>query len=130
MLSSLPSSVGTCMCCSSETLHRIAAHLHLIPPLKEGEATVYDPGLLLEVLVARHCCRPSQLQALNASPLYPTEEILWDENIVPYDYSEGDGGWKYGLDITIVWLDVCFGILCHHRLSSSAKTQPPVSDTP
>jgi intron-binding protein aquarius len=24
-------------------------------------------------------------------PLYPTEEIIWDENIVPTDFYSGDG---------------------------------------
>lgn len=80
--------------------------MHLAPPLEEGQATTYDPALLLEVLVSRHCRRPSQLQALNASPLYPTEEILWDENVVPYDYYEGDGGWSFGWTTPSSWVEM------------------------
>ena len=43
------------------------------------------------VQVSCHERRPSQLTALNEMPLYPTEEIIWDENIVPLDYVQGDG---------------------------------------
>ena len=43
--------------------------------------------------VFRHERRPSQLTALNEMPLYPTEEIIWDENIVPLEYVSGDGKW-------------------------------------
>jgi intron-binding protein aquarius len=32
----------------------------------------------------------SQLVALNEMPLYPTEEIIWDENVVPNEYFAGD----------------------------------------
>lgn len=41
--------------------------------------------------VSRHERRPSQLQALNEMPLYPTEQIIWDENIVPTEYYSGEG---------------------------------------
>eukprot|EP00058_Branchiostoma_floridae_P027957 XP_002613448.1 hypothetical protein BRAFLDRAFT_123925 [Branchiostoma floridae] len=41
--------------------------------------------------VSRHERRLSQLEALNEMPLYPTEEILWDENIVPTEYFSGEG---------------------------------------
>ena len=30
--------------------------------------------------------RASQLDELNAMPLYPTEQVIWDENLVPSDY--------------------------------------------
>ena len=36
--------------------------------------------------VSRHERRPSQLEALNDRPLYPTEDIIWDENVVPMEY--------------------------------------------
>jgi len=41
--------------------------------------------------VSRHERRPSQLEALNEMPLYPTEDIIWDENIVPMEYYSGEG---------------------------------------
>lgn len=33
----------------------------------------------------------SQLEEINEMPLYPTEQIIWDENIVPGDYYSGQG---------------------------------------
>jgi intron-binding protein aquarius len=33
----------------------------------------------------------SQIEALNDMALYPTEQILWDENIVPSQYYSGQG---------------------------------------
>jgi intron-binding protein aquarius len=36
--------------------------------------------------ISRHERRVSQLDALNEMPLYPTEAIIWDENLVPNDY--------------------------------------------
>ncbi|KAK7813480.1 hypothetical protein U0070_016998 [Myodes glareolus] len=42
-------------------------------------------------LVSRHERRISQIQQLNQMPLYPTEKIIWDENIVPTEYYSGEG---------------------------------------
>uniref|UniRef100_A0A1I7W935 Aquarius_N domain-containing protein n=1 Tax=Heterorhabditis bacteriophora TaxID=37862 RepID=A0A1I7W935_HETBA len=40
-----------------------------------------------------HCeRRVNQLQQLNEMPLYPTEQVIWDENIVPYEHYSGEGG--------------------------------------
>ena len=36
---------------------------------------------ILEMLISFHERRPSQLDAINASPLYPTENVLWDDNL-------------------------------------------------
>lgn len=33
----------------------------------------------------------SQLEEINEMPLYPTEQIIWDENVVPGDYYSGQG---------------------------------------
>jgi len=41
--------------------------------------------------VARHERRQSQLEIINESPLYPTEEVIWDENVVPNEYYSGEG---------------------------------------
>ena len=50
----------------------------------------YDRQFLIELLVQRHEKRDSQLQELNEMPLYPTEEVIWDENIVPGEYYNGE----------------------------------------
>lgn len=41
--------------------------------------------------VSRHEKRSSQLEALNEMPLYPTEDVIWDENVVPTAYFSGEG---------------------------------------
>lgn len=41
--------------------------------------------------ISRHERRPSQLEELNEMPLYPTENIIWNESIVPTEYFSGEG---------------------------------------
>lgn len=86
---------------SQKILHDIAAHLHLVPPLSQCSSPL-DRDLLLAVLVAHHERRQSQLEELNDSPLYPTEQVLWDENVVPSDYYNGESK-----DETSYQYDVC-----------------------
>jgi intron-binding protein aquarius len=74
---------------SQGTLHDIASHLHLVPRLAQCPSPL-DRELLLALLVARHERRQSQLDEVNDAPLYPTEEVLWDENVVPSDYYNGE----------------------------------------
>lgn len=76
---------------SPNTLHRVASYLCLLPELAEGEDTTYEKEVLLELLVSRHERRISQIEQLNQMPLYPTEKIIWDENIVPTEYYSGEG---------------------------------------
>lgn len=38
---------------------------------------------------------------LNDMPLYPTEEIIWDENVVPLEYYASEGR-----QLMSVWLSV------------------------
>ncbi len=70
---------------STNELRRLCAHLHLLPPNQPESDTAEPEGnpsdkdednnkqFLLELLVARHETRPSQLEALNKTPLYPNE---------------------------------------------------------
>lgn len=79
---------------SEEKLEKIAVYLSLIPHPDRRHIENWfrlDYPFLLELLVSRHEKRPSQLEALNAMPLYPTEDIIWNENIVPTEYFSGDG---------------------------------------
>ncbi|XP_023370052.1 intron-binding protein aquarius [Otolemur garnettii] len=76
---------------SSNTLHQVASYLCLLPTLPKNEDTTFDKEFLLELLVSRHERRISQIQQLNQMPLYPTEKIIWDENIVPTEYYSGEG---------------------------------------
>lgn len=40
--------------------------------------------------MSRHEARESQLQVLNGMPLYPTEDIIWNEAVVPTEYYNGN----------------------------------------
>nr|XP_039251484.1 RNA helicase aquarius-like [Styela clava] len=40
-----------------------------------------DKRIILEMLINKYERRPSQLEAINRLPLYPTEKVLWDENL-------------------------------------------------
>lgn len=47
--------------------------------------------LLLEILVFHYERRVSQIKRLNAMALYPTEEMIWNENVVPSAYHSSTG---------------------------------------
>ncbi|KAJ7384680.1 hypothetical protein OS493_020261 [Desmophyllum pertusum] len=70
---------------SNKTLHEVASYLKLLPSPDEA-GVESNREFLLEMLVSRHERRLSQIDAINEMPLYPTEQILWDENIVPTEY--------------------------------------------
>nr|CAD7589608.1 unnamed protein product [Timema genevievae] len=79
---------------SEQKLKAIATYLNLVPAEDKCEGYDWlrlDREFLLELLVSRHERRASQLEALNEMPLYPTEEIIWNENIVPTEYFSGEG---------------------------------------
>ena len=62
-------------------LRRLATdQLRLVDP---SDPWVSKPEFLLETLVSSFEKRRSQRQAINAMPLYPNEDVLWDENVVP-----------------------------------------------
>lgn len=70
---------------SNKTLHEVASYLKLLPA-PDDVGVESNREFLLEMLVSRHERRLSQIDAINEMPLYPTEQILWDENIVPTEY--------------------------------------------
>lgn len=73
-------------------LKEIACYLNLVPEKLEKpfEWHRLDEKFLKELLISRHERRTSQLEALNEMPLYPTEAIIWNENIVPTEYYSGE----------------------------------------
>ncbi|XP_055884455.1 RNA helicase aquarius-like [Biomphalaria glabrata] len=75
---------------SPEDLHSILAHLNYLPPLDE-KITPYSKTFLIELLIWKHERKRSQQEAINEIPLYPTEKIIWDENIVPSEFFSGEG---------------------------------------
>ncbi|XP_017468597.1 PREDICTED: intron-binding protein aquarius [Rhagoletis zephyria] len=77
----------------AKALKEIASFLNLVPDTLEPPFQWHrlDDEFLKELLITRHERRCSQLEALNEMPLYPTEDIIWDENVVPSEYFSGDG---------------------------------------
>ncbi|CAG9134014.1 unnamed protein product [Plutella xylostella] len=78
---------------SDKALRAIATHLNLVPPEGREEEFPWhrlDKEFLTELLISRHERRISQLEELNSMPLYPTEAVIWDENVVPTEIYGGD----------------------------------------
>ncbi|EFP13371.1 CRE-EMB-4 protein [Caenorhabditis remanei] len=80
-----------------EEVYRFAEYLHLVPPFGEDSAQQSDlltrfPHNHLVETITLHCeRRPNQLTQLNEKPLFPTEKVIWDENVVPYESYTGEG---------------------------------------
>lgn len=60
-------------------------------PLKSGPEQDLSKAVLTEVLVEFHEKRISQLQRVNEMPIYPTEDIIWDDGLVPDEYTLTSG---------------------------------------
>uniref|UniRef100_A0A915PS17 Intron-binding protein aquarius n=1 Tax=Setaria digitata TaxID=48799 RepID=A0A915PS17_9BILA len=72
---------------SESELYKFAEYLHLVPS-QESNLKIplnYEKNYLTEMITSRCERRINQLQQLNEQPLYPTEKVIWDENLVPYD---------------------------------------------
>ena len=74
---------------NSKKLHQISALLNLVEELKETGKSGYDKKLLIEMIISRHERTLTQLQKINNMPLYPTEDLLWDENVIPMSFYDG-----------------------------------------
>nr|CAD2122801.1 unnamed protein product [Meloidogyne enterolobii] len=81
---------------SCDDLYKLAEFLNLVPSLSEKEENLVDnycryddPNYLIEAIIFVCERRPSQLQRLNAEPLYPSEKVIWDEKLIPYDHYDG-----------------------------------------
>lgn len=68
-------------------LQRLCHLLHLLP---EADSNESDRKFLVEIILWKYQRRISQLESINRMPLYPTEQIIWDDNIVPSEYFSGD----------------------------------------
>ena len=62
--------------------------LRLVSP---DDPWALDPRFFMEVVVSAFEKRRSQRQAIAEMPLYPNEEVLWDENMVPSIAYTGEG---------------------------------------
>lgn len=68
---------------SNEQLKSIGASLR--PAI-----SIENRDLFIEVLVGEHERFQSHLELINSLPLYPTEETIWDEDIVPTEFYTGE----------------------------------------
>ncbi|CAL8086533.1 unnamed protein product [Calicophoron daubneyi] len=57
----------------------------------ELDTKLMDKEMLLRILIHRFARRQSQLEMINSISLYPSEELIWDENRVPTEYYSGEG---------------------------------------
>ncbi|XP_071117060.1 RNA helicase aquarius-like [Haliotis cracherodii] len=76
---------------SNMDLHKILALLNYLPYPEEDQKDVYNTEFMVHLMVSKHERHPSQLEEINDMPLYPTEDIIWDENIVPTEFFSGEG---------------------------------------
>jgi len=81
-------------------LYAICHYLHLVPDPQDDMETdseksepcsSFSQEFLAELIISRHSLRDSGLKELNSMPLYPTEEFIWDEGLVPGEYYQGEG---------------------------------------
>eukprot|EP01103_Thecamoeba_quadrilineata_P002733 TRINITY_DN1262_c0_g2_i1.p1 TRINITY_DN1262_c0_g2~~TRINITY_DN1262_c0_g2_i1.p1 ORF type:complete len:1382 (+),score=283.84 TRINITY_DN1262_c0_g2_i1:49-4194(+) len=72
---------------SDEKLHQINEYLCLLPKKVQNETREF----LTEILVSAHQKRISQIEAVNDFPLYPSEVLLWDLNVIPSQNYNGEG---------------------------------------
>jgi intron-binding protein aquarius len=74
---------------SQERLYALSEYLHLVPTKSETEETKeFSKELLLELIIWHMERRTSQIEDLNAMPLFPSEQVIWDENLVPTDFQQ------------------------------------------
>ena len=73
---------------STDELRQLA--VHQLRLAREEEPWCSDRPYLLEVLVSGHEKRRSQRQAISDMPVYPNEDVLWVENLVPSGATAGD----------------------------------------
>jgi intron-binding protein aquarius len=74
---------------SQERLYALAEYLYLVPgKCEETQLGTLNKEILLELIICHMERKSSQLDYLNQMPLFPTEEVIWDENLVPNDFQQ------------------------------------------
>ena len=73
---------------TTDELCQLAVHQLRLARLEEPWSS--NRHYLLEVLLSAHEKRRSQRQAISDMPVYPNEEVLWDDNLVPSGTAAGD----------------------------------------
>uniref|UniRef100_A0AAF5HZ24 Protein-tyrosine-phosphatase n=1 Tax=Strongyloides stercoralis TaxID=6248 RepID=A0AAF5HZ24_STRER len=72
---------------SGETLANLMEHLGLI---NEEEMSKLTFPQLIEILILHSERHINQRDQVNDQPLFPSEELIWDEELIPYDNYKGD----------------------------------------
>ncbi|KAL5111167.1 hypothetical protein TcWFU_000437 [Taenia crassiceps] len=104
---------------STEQLYNLAAKFHFFPLTPKGEeedggdflsvakkrkisqtpsptfspqfpSKLFQKDMLIKLLVYHFAIRESHLAQMNSAPLYPTEELLWNGNLVPNEFFSGE----------------------------------------
>ncbi|KAI6204813.1 hypothetical protein M3Y94_00720700 [Aphelenchoides besseyi] len=84
---------------TADDLYQLAYELNLVCDRDDASEVEQKSDLdylknakYLREIIIFHCTKPQfQLDKINAQPLYPNEEVIWDENLVPYEEYNGDG---------------------------------------
>eukprot|EP00096_Caligus_rogercresseyi_P010804 TRINITY_DN4040_c0_g1_i1.p1 TRINITY_DN4040_c0_g1~~TRINITY_DN4040_c0_g1_i1.p1 ORF type:complete len:1444 (-),score=412.87 TRINITY_DN4040_c0_g1_i1:63-4394(-) len=79
---------------NEDTIYSIAEYLCLVPSKSNADANksfFKKKDFLVEMLISKHEKRESHSLRLNEMPLYPTERIIWDRNVVPGEFYNGEG---------------------------------------
>ena len=71
----------------SQLERRVRSH-HQPHPLMCADGTHSSLFVCLPVYVC--LCQPDQLSQIRSMPLYPTQEVLWDPNLVPAEHYQGE----------------------------------------
>jgi intron-binding protein aquarius len=90
---------------SAERLYALAEYIHIVPysgcsvignessaenqpPVTNPHLKHYSKQFLLEIIIGHMEKRRSQLSEINSLPLYASEQVIWDENIVPSEFKQ------------------------------------------
>ncbi|OUM62471.1 hypothetical protein PIROE2DRAFT_25518, partial [Piromyces sp. E2] len=66
-----------------ETLHELCEEVGIRVNSFIDEKQLYSEDLLKEVFISKYEKRPSQIERINEMPLYPDENTIFDESLVP-----------------------------------------------
>ncbi|VDM30671.1 unnamed protein product [Hydatigera taeniaeformis] len=67
---------------------KTSQNLMVFPP--QFPSTLFQKDMLIKLLVYHFAIRESHLAQMNSAPLYPTEELLWNGNLVPSEFFSGE----------------------------------------
>lgn len=85
----------SCLYRSMDQLRQIADRIGVLGSaniaVNAADSDGLSKAILCEVLVEYHEKRISMLERVNDMPIYPTEDMIWDEALVPEDIGNTAG---------------------------------------